>query len=134
DVDKLLRALIAVSLFSAAYMAETVRGGLQSIHRGQEEGARALGLGYWPTTSLVVLPQALKLVIPAIVSNFISLFKDTSLVGIIGFFDLLGIIQAGNTDPAWASPNTAFTGYLFAAVIFWAFCFSMSRYAHSVER
>jgi len=134
DVDKLLRALIAISLFSAAYMAETVRGGLQSIHRGQEEAARALGLGYWPTTGLVVLPQALKLVIPAIVSNFISLFKDTSLVGIIGFFDLLGIIQAGNTDPAWATPNTAFTGYIFAALIFWAFCFSMSRYSQNLER
>ena len=134
DVDKLLRALVAVVLFSAAYMAETVRGGLQAVAHGQEEAARALGLGYWPTMGLVVLPQALKLVIPAIVSNFISLFKDTSLVGIIGFFDLLGIIQAGNTDPAWATPNTAFTGYIFAALIFWIFCFSMSRYSLSLER
>jgi len=134
DIDKLFSALVAVVLFSAAYMAETVRGGLQSIHRGQEEAARALGLGYWPTTGLVVLPQALRLVIPAIVSNFISLFKDTSLVGIIGFFDLLGIIQAGNTDPAWATPNTAFTGYVFAGLIFWLFCFSMSRYSQNLER
>jgi general L-amino acid transport system permease protein len=134
DVDKLLRALVAIALFSAAYMAETVRGGLQSVARGQEEAARALGLGYWTTTGLVVLPQALKLVIPAIVSNFISLFKDTSLVGIIGFFDLLGIIQAGNSDPAWATPNTAFTGYIFAGLVFWAFCFSMSRYSQNLER
>jgi general L-amino acid transport system permease protein len=133
DIDKLLRALVAVILFSSAYMAETIRGGLQAIPKGQEEGAKALGLGYWARMRLVVLPQSLKLVIPAIVSNFISLFKDTSLVGIIGFFDLLGIIQAGNTDPAWATPNTAFTGYIFAAVIFWAFCYSMSRYSRNLE-
>lgn len=132
--DKLLRALIAVALFSAAYMAEVVRGGLQAIPRGQYEAAKALGLGYWRTMGLVILPQALKLVIPSIVSNFISLLKDTSLVSIIGFFDLLGVIQAGNSDPAWATPNTALTGYLFVGVIYWAMCFSMSRYSQNLER
>jgi len=132
--DKLLRALIAVALFSAAYMAEVVRGGLQAIPRGQYEAAQALGLGYWRTMGLVILPQALKLVIPSIVSNFISLLKDTSLVSIIGFFDLLGIIQSANSDPAWATPNTAFTGYVFIAAIYWAMCFSMSRYSQNLER
>ena len=99
--DKLLRALIGVALFAAAYMAEVVRGGLQAMPKGQYEAASALGLGYWQTTGLIVLPQALKLVIPGIVNTFIGLFKDTSLVLIIGLFDLLGIAQLVIKDPAW---------------------------------
>ncbi|MBI1239405.1 MAG: ABC transporter permease subunit [Alphaproteobacteria bacterium] len=131
--DKLVRALVAFSLFSSAYMAEVVRGGLQAIPRGQTEAAHALGLGYWTVTGLIVLPQALRLVIPGIVNTFIGLFKDTTLISIIGFFDLLGVIQSGNADPDWATPNTAFTGYIFVGAVFWAFCFGLSRYAGAVE-
>ena len=105
--DKLLRALIGVSLFSAAYMAEVVRGGLQAIPKGQYEGADSLGLGYWQKMYLVVLPQALKLVIPGIVNTFIGMFKDTSLVSIISMFDLLGIVKQNFADPNWATPVTA---------------------------
>ncbi|MCC6918645.1 MAG: amino acid ABC transporter permease [Alphaproteobacteria bacterium] len=131
--DKLIRALVAVSLFSAAYMAEVVRGGLQAIPKGQSEAAAALGLGYWRTTAFIVLPQALKISLPSIVSSCISLFKDTSLVSIIGFFDFLQVIKAGNSDPVWSTPNTAFTGYLFAALVYWGFCFGMSRYSAYLE-
>ena len=134
NFDKLLRALIGVTLFSAAYMAEVVRGGLQAIPRGQYEAASALGMGYWASMRLIILPQALKIVIPGIVNSFISLFKDTSLVLIIGIFDLLGIVQVNFTDPNWASPNTPATGYVFAAAVFWLFCFSMSRYSIYTER
>jgi general L-amino acid transport system permease protein len=133
--DKLLRALIGVSFFAGAYMAETVRGGLQAIPKGQFEAADALGLSYGKTMGLVVLPQALKHVIPNIVSEFIGLFKDTSLVLIIGLFDLLGIVQQNmQGDPKWFSPSTAMTGYIFAAMIFWIFCFGMSRYSQYMER
>jgi general L-amino acid transport system permease protein len=132
--DKLLRALIGVALFSAAYMAETVRGGLQAIPRGQYEGAMAVGLGYWQMMRMIVLPQALRLVIPGIVGSFIALFKDTTLVAIIGLFDFLGQIQASANDAKWASPVTGITGYIFAAMVFWAFCFAMSRYAAFTEK
>jgi general L-amino acid transport system permease protein len=131
--DKLLRALIGVALFSSAYMAEVVRGGLQAIPRGQYEGAMALGLSYWRMMGLIVLPQALKLVIPGIVNTFIGLFKDTTLVLIIGLFDLLGIIQLNFTDSKWSTPGTSHTGYAFAAMVFWMFCFSMSRYSIFME-
>lgn len=133
EFDKLLRALIAIALFNSAYMAEVVRAGLQALPRGQGEGASALGLGYWQATVFIVLPQALRTVLPGIVNNMISMFKDTSLVTIIGFFDLMGTIQAGATDLEWASPNVAVTGYIFAALIYWAFCFSMSRYSAHLE-
>jgi general L-amino acid transport system permease protein len=134
-IDKLVRALIGVAIFSAAYLAEVIRGGLQAIPRGQYEAADALGLGYWQKMGLIVLPQALRLVIPGIVNSFISLFKDTSLVLIIGLFDLLGIVeQAVQADARWFSSQTAATGYLFAGAIFWAFCFSMSRYSAEIER
>ncbi|WP_342169481.1 amino acid ABC transporter permease [Kaistia soli] len=132
--DKLLRALIGVALFQAAYMAEVIRGGLQSISRGQYEGAMAIGLSYPQRMRLIILPQALRVVIPGIVGSFISLFKDTTLVAIIGLFDLLGQIQASANDAKWASPVTGITGYIFAAMVFWAFCFSMSRYAAFTER
>jgi len=132
--DKLLRALVGVALFSAAYMAEVIRGGLQAIPRGQYEAAEALGLPYGKKMAFVVLPQALKIVIPGIVNTFIGLFKDTSLVLIIGLFDLLGIVQLNLADAKWFAPTTAMTGYAFAGLIFWLFCFGMSRYSQYIER
>ncbi|RJT36315.1 amino acid ABC transporter permease [Mesorhizobium waimense] len=132
--DKLLRALIGVSLFAAAYMAEVVRGGLQAIPKGQYEGADSLGLGYWQKMGLIVLPQALKLVIPGIVNTFIGMFKDTSLVYIIGMFDLLGVVKLNFSDANWATPQTARSGLIFAAFVFWLFCFGMSRYSMFTER
>lgn len=132
--DKLLRALIGVALFASAYMAEVIRGGLQAIPKGQYEGADSLGLGYWQKMGLIVLPQALKLVIPGIVNTFIGLFKDTSLVSIIGMFDLLGIVRQSFSDTNWASPQTPMTGLVFAGFIFWIFCFGMSRYSIYTEK
>ncbi|HFD15121.1 MAG TPA: amino acid ABC transporter permease, partial [Rhodospirillales bacterium] len=132
NFDKLMRALVGVALFSAAYMAEVVRGGLQAIPKGQYEAAMALGLGYWQMTGLIILPQALRLVIPGIVNTFIGLFKDTSLVTIIGLFDLLGMAKLIVTDPQWL--GLAAESYIFAAFGFWIFCFAMSRYSQHVER
>jgi len=133
-IDKLVRALIMVALFSAAYLAEVIRGGLQAIPRGQFEAADALGLSYPQKMGLIVLPQALKIVIPGIVNTFIGLFKDTSLVLIIGIFDLLGMVQAGSAAQRWLSPETPMTGYVFAGLVFWIFCFGMSRYSQMLER
>lgn len=132
--DKYLRALIGVSLFAAAYMAEVIRGGLQAIPKGQYEGADSLGLGYWQKMGLIVLPQALKLVIPGIVNTFIGMFKDTSLVLIISMFDLLGVVKQNFADPNWATPQTPKSGLIFAAFVFWLFCFGMSRYSMYTER
>ncbi len=132
NIDKLLRALIAVTLFEAAYVAEVVRGGMQAIPKGQYEAAGAMGLGYWRMMGLVILPQALKLVIPGIVNTFIALFKDTSLVIIIGLFDLFNSIHQATVDPAWLGFATE--GYVFAALMFWVFCFGMSRYSMHLER
>lgn len=132
--DKLMRALIGVALFASAYMAEVIRGGLQAIPKGQYEGADSLGLGYWQKMGLIVLPQALKLVIPGIVNTFIGLFKDTSLVSIIGMFDLLGIVRQSFSDTAWATAQTPMTGLVFAGFVFWIFCFGMSRYSIFMER
>lgn len=134
DFDKLLRALIGVALFSAAYMAEVVRGGLQAISKGQYEGAMAVGLRFWPMMGLIILPQALTLVIPGIVNTFIGLFKDTTLVLIIGLFDLLGQINLTFSDASWSTPVQSQTGYLVAAGMFWIFCFGMSRYSIYMER
>ena len=134
NFDKLTRALIATAIFSSAYMAEVIRGGLQAIPRGQFEAAQALGLPYWNMMNLIVLPQALKIVIPGIVNSFISLFKDTTLVAVIGLYDLLNIISAGSADALWASSQTPATGYFTAAAMFWVFCFGMSRYSQYVER
>jgi len=133
-VDKLLRALVGVTLFSSAYMAEVVRGGMQAIGRGQYEAASALGLGYWKRMGFVILPQALKHVIPGIVGNFISLFKDTSLVYIVGMKDLLEAVKTKNDAIEWAAPTQAISGYIFAAAVFWIFCFSISRYSRYWER
>jgi general L-amino acid transport system permease protein len=132
--DKFLRALIGVALFASAYMAEVVRGGLQAIPKGQYEGADSLGLGYWQKMGLIVMPQALKLVIPGIVNTFIGMFKDTTLVLIISMFDLLGIVKQNLSDANWATPQTAKSGLVFAAVVFWLFCFGMSRYSIYMER
>jgi len=132
NFDKLLRAVIGIVLFESAYMAEVVRGGLQAIDKGQYEAAEALGFGYWKSTRLIILPQALKLVIPGIVNTFIGLFKDTTLVLIIGLFDLLAVVQAAFTDPHWLA--YAVEGYVFVAVVYWIFCFSMSRYSQHLER
>ncbi|HRD74548.1 MAG TPA: amino acid ABC transporter permease [Hyphomicrobiaceae bacterium] len=134
EFDKLLRALVGVALFAGAYMAETIRGGLQAIPRGQFEAADALGLSYPKKMGLIVLPQALKLVIPGIVNSFVGLFKDTSLVLIIGLFDLLNIVQFNLTDAKWFAPQTAMTGYVFAAAFFWFFCFAISRYSQWLEK
>ncbi len=133
EFNKLLRALIGVALFASAYMAEVVRGGLQAIPKGQYEGADSLGLGYGQKMRLIIMPQALTLVIPGIVNTFIGLFKDTTLVLIIGLFDLLGAVQAANTDAGWATPVQQPTGYFIAAAIFWIFCFGMSRYSMFME-
>ncbi|MDI7863990.1 amino acid ABC transporter permease [Rhizobiaceae bacterium n13] len=133
-VDKLLRALIGVAIFASAYMAEVIRGGLQAIPKGQFEGADSLGLGYWQKMRLIVMPQAIKLVIPGIVNTFIGLFKDTSLVSIIGMFDLLGIVRLNFTDTTWATAVTPLTGLIFAGFVFWIFCFGMSRYSGFMER
>ncbi|MBB4187946.1 amino acid ABC transporter permease [Sinorhizobium terangae] len=132
--DKFLRALIGVSLFASAYMAEVVRGGLQAIPKGQYEGADSLGLSFWQKMNLIILPQALKLVIPGIVNTFIGLFKDTSLVSIIGMFDLLGIVRLNFSDTNWASAVTPVSGLIFAGFVFWLFCFGMSRYSGFMER
>ena len=132
-VDGLVRALVGTAIFSGAYMAEVIRGGLQAIPRGQGEAASALGLSWWKTTALIVLPQALRHVIPGIVNSFISLFKDTTLVSIVALFDLLGSLRASFADPVWATPSTLFTGFAFAGMIYFAFCFGMSRYSQFVE-
>lgn len=133
-VDKLMRALVAVALFSSAYMAEVVRGGLQAVPKGQFEAALSLGMGYWRAMAFIVLPQALKHVLPGIVNTFIGLFKDTSLVYVIGLFDMLGVITVNLTDPTWFSAQTAATGYVFVAFVFWVFCFAMSRYSVRLEQ
>jgi general L-amino acid transport system permease protein len=130
--DKLLRALVGIALFYAAYMAEVVRGGLQAIPRTQYEAAESLGCSYWQMMRLIVLPQALRHVIPGIVGIFIALFKDTTLVLIIGLFDLLGIVQAAVSDPQWIGYNVE--GYVFAGLGFWLFCFALSRFSQFLER
>ena len=132
-IDRLLRALIGITLFSSAYMAENIRGGLQAIPLGQYDAAKAIGLNGPLTTFLIVLPQAIRLVIPAIVGQFISLFKDTTLVVIVGLLDILGVgksILAGN--PEWVSAQAEV--YLFIAAVFWVFTFSMSRSSRKLEK
>jgi len=133
SVNGLVRALIGTALFAGAYLAEVVRGGLQGIPRGQFEAAGALGLSWWKTTFLIVLPQALRYVIPGIVNSFIGLFKDTSLVSIVALFDLLGSLRAAFSDPNWSTPTTLFTGFAFTGIIYFVFCFGMSRYSLFVE-
>ena len=134
EPDRFLRPLVGIALFSAAYMAEDVRGGLQSLPRGQYEGAMALGLHYRPMMRLVVLPQALALVIPGIVNNFIGLFKDTTLVAIVGVNDFLATMDNAMKDTVWSGPTILPTGYAFAALFYFVFCYAMSRYSARMER
>ncbi|MDH4401977.1 MAG: amino acid ABC transporter permease [Burkholderiaceae bacterium] len=131
-IDKLLRAQVAIILFAAAYMAETIRGGLQAIPKGQFEGADSLGLTYWQQMRLIVLPQALKIVIPPLVGLFIALFKDTSLVVIIGIFDLTQAAKAALVDQAWRGFSIEI--YVFISAIYFVFCYSMSKYSQSLEK
>jgi general L-amino acid transport system permease protein len=130
--DKLLRAQVAIILFAAAYLAEVVRGGLQTLPKGQYEAADALGLSYWKKTAFIILPQALRLVIPPLVNTFIGFFKDTSLVLIIGLFDLLAAGKVAIAEPIWAGYSTEV--YLLLAAIYFVFCYTMARYSRGLER
>ena len=130
--DLILRVIIMVTLFASAYMAEVIRGGLAAIPKGQYEAADALGLDFWKSTRLIVMPQALKISIPNIVSNFIGLFKDTTLVSIIGLMDPIGLSGAIRANQEWN--GIVWELYAFVALLFWIFCFSMSRYSMHLER
>ena len=130
-IDKLLRAQVAIILFAGAYLAEVIRGGLQAIPKGQYEAADALGLSYWRKTGFIVLPQALKIVIPPMVNTFIGMFKDTSLVLIIGIYDLLNAAKTSTIEPKWQGFSTE--AYAFVAIIYFVFCFAMSKYSQKVE-
>lgn len=131
NLDKLLRAQVAIILFFAAYLAEVVRGGLQALPKGQHEAAHALGLSYWQTNRKIILPQALRLVIPPLVNNFIGFFKDTSLVLVIGLYDLLASSQAAVSEPAWQGFGVE--TYVFVGIIYFSFCFAMSKYSQNLE-
>ena len=130
--DKLLRALVGIAFFYAAYMAEVIRGGLQAIPKGQFEAAMALGWTYWKMMSLIIIPQTLRLVIPGLANNFLSLLKDTTLVAVIGLLDLLGVAKASMADSQWLGFTKE--AYVFAAVVFWIFCFAISRYSVYLEK
>ena len=132
NFNKLLRALIGITLFEAAYIAEIIRGGMQAIPKGQYEAADAIGLSYWQKMLLVILPQALKVAIPNLVGTFIALFQDTTLVLIIGLFDLLAMVQLTTSDSHWIGYETE--GYVFVTIIFWIFCYSMSIYSKTLEK
>jgi general L-amino acid transport system permease protein len=132
--DRLMRPLIGISLFASAYMAEVIRGGLQAMPKGQFEGAMAVGLTYWQMMRLIILPQALTIVIPGIVNTFIGLFKDTTLVAVVGISDFLRTVDTARLDPAWAGPTISTTGYVFAAAFYFVFCFGMSRYSAMIEK
>lgn len=131
-IDKLLRAQVGIILFAAAYIAEAVRGGLQAVPKGQFEAADALGLSYWQSMRLIILPQALRIVIPPLVGIFIGMFKDTSLVLIIGLYDLLNAVRTSVNDPNWRAYSIE--AYVFAAAIFFVFCYFMSKYSQYLER
>lgn len=132
EFDKVVRAMIGITMFQSAYTAEAIRGGLAAIPKGQYEAAAALGLGYWRRTVFIILPQALKISIPGIVNTFIALFKDTSLVSIIGLLDLLNMAQSAARSIEWKGYDIE--GYLFTGLIFWMFCYGMSRYSQVIER
>jgi general L-amino acid transport system permease protein len=131
-MDKLMRVIIAITLFEAAYMAEVVRGGLQALSRGQYDAAKSLGMGYWRMHFLIILPQALKLVIPGIANTFLALVKDTPLIFVVGLLELAGMIGLAKTNPKWL--GMAAEGYVFAAFVFWIICFAMSRYSQNLEK
>jgi general L-amino acid transport system permease protein len=131
-IDVLMRVLIGMTLFSAAYLAEVIRGGLQAVPKGQIEAAQSLGLSYWQTQRMIVLPQALRLVVPAIVNTFIGAFKDTSLVTIVSLYDLTGAVQLALGDADWR--KFFLEGQLFVAGVYFVACFAMSRYSHWLEQ
>jgi general L-amino acid transport system permease protein len=130
-IDKLLRAQIAMIMFAAAYLAEVVRGGLQAIPKGQYDAAHALALPYWRRTGLIILPQALRISVPPLMNTFIAFFKDTSLVLIIGLFDLLSTVKISLNEPAWTGFGVE--AYVFASLVYFTFCYAMSRYSKSLE-
>ncbi len=132
SIDRLVRAMAALVLFNAAYMAEVVRGGLQGVPEGQEEAAGSLGLRWWQVQAFVVLPQALKIVVPGIINTVVNLFKDTTLVMLIGLADVFGTVNQALKDPAWL--GYAKEGYLFSAAVFFVCCYAMSAYGRSMER
>ena len=131
-MDKLVRVIIAITLFEAAYMAEVIRGGLQALPRGQYDAGKSLGMGYWRMHLLVILPQALKLVIPGIANTFLALVKDTPLILVVGLLELVGMIDMAKSNPDWLGFATE--GYIFAGIVFWIICYSMSRYSQYLER
>jgi len=131
-MDKLMRVIIAITLFEAAYMAEVIRGGLQALPRGQYDAAKSLGMGYWRMHLFVILPQALKLVIPGIANTFLALVKDTPLIFVVGLLELAGMIGLAKTNPKWL--GMAIEGYVFAGLVFWAICYTMSRYSQRLEK
>ena len=131
-IDKLIRVLIAITLFEAAYMAEVVRGGLQALPKGQYEAAKSLGMSYWKMNFLIILPQALKLVIPGIANTLLALVKDTPLIFVVGLMELAGMIGLAKTNPKWL--GMAMEGYVFAGLVFWIICYAMSRYSQSLEK
>ena len=130
-MDKLIRVIIAITLFEAAYVAEVIRGGLQALPRGQYDAAKSLGMGYWKLHLLVILPQALKLVIPGIANTFLALVKDTPLIFVVGLLELTGMLGLAKTNPEWL--GFSMEGYVFAAIIFWIICYTMSRYSQNLE-
>jgi general L-amino acid transport system permease protein len=131
-MDKLMRVIIAITLFEAAYMAEVIRGGLQALPRGQYDAAKSLGMGYWRMHLFVILPQALKLVIPGIANTFLALVKDTPLIFVVGLLELAGMIGLAKTNPKWL--GMAIEGYVFAGLVFWVICYAMSRYSQKLEK
>jgi len=131
-MDKLMRVVIAITLFEAAYMAEVIRGGLQALSRGQYDAAKSLGMGYWRMHLLIILPQALKLVIPGIANTFLALVKDTPLIFVVGLLELAGMIGLAKTNPKWL--GMAIEGYVFAGLVFWVICYAMSRYSQRLEK
>ena len=130
-VDKLVRVIAAIVLFEAAYVAEVIRGGLQALPRGQYDAAKSLGMGYWKMQIFVILPQALKLVIPGIANTFLALVKDTPLIFVVGLSEVVGMLQMAKTNPKWL--GYAMEGYIFASILFWAICYAMSRYSQYLE-
>jgi general L-amino acid transport system permease protein len=130
-MDKLVRVIIAISLFEAAYVAEVIRGGLQALPRGQYDAAKSLGMGYWKMHIFVILPQALKLVIPGIANTFLALVKDTPLIFVVGLMEIAGMLGLAKTNPKWL--GFAMEGYVFAAIIFWIICYAMSKYSYNLE-
>ena len=130
-MDKLVRVIIAITLFEAAYMAEVIRGGLQALPRGQYDASKSLGMGYWRMHLLIILPQALKIVIPGIANTFLALVKDTPLILVVGLLELVGMIDMAKTNPDWL--GFAVEGYVFAGIVFWVICYNMSRYSQRLE-